>query len=78
MLLEQGLTAVEAQALINHVHVHDLFSYSEAADDETASYLADVLRDPWTAKLRQEHPGSTVRVEIDPGISDPQVVVFNP
>lgn len=78
-LLDQGLSGSEAQALMNHVHIDDLLGYNDdAADLETATHLAEVLAQAWAAKIQLDYPGSAARVEIDPGYSDPQVILRSP
>ncbi len=72
----RGSSRLEAAAVVNHVHVGDLFPYRvEQIDSEVAMFLAEVLRSCWSAKVSAEFGEGVVEIVIDPGVEDPQLVL---
>jgi hypothetical protein len=54
------------EAVINHVHISDLFAQPTGPSDEQAVYLGRLLREMWEAKLAREFPDRVFSVVFDP------------
>ncbi len=51
------------EALINHLHVYDLFSNDGENDLETYEYLGEVLVECWTCALKTKFPNLEFTVD---------------
>ncbi len=75
--LTQGLSPLEAAALLNHVHIGDLFpEHPEQRSDEVDGFLAQTLQESWMSKAARQFGEGVISVEFDLGLSDPQLFVL--
>jgi hypothetical protein len=57
-------TLAAVEAVVNHVHVRDMFPISTDSEEEAAVFFADVLAKSWRASLALRFPGRSFDVTV--------------
>ena len=70
----EGIDQSRNQVFINAFCLTDLFDHAEEdIEEDLLLYLAEMLRQSWTAKIAQDFPESTARVIVDNCLDEPGI-----
>jgi hypothetical protein len=68
LTLEGDKSRVEA--VINHLHIMDMFQNDAAPSEEVVIHIAGVLKDMWSCKLQRDFPERHFQVDVYDGTSE--------